>query len=174
MEIFSSSVFWGLVVVLIGLSIVFKQVFHFSIPVIRILIGLFFIWLGLKIMFGIRFTNTAGNVIFSESSQKFNSATKEYSVAFGNGLFDFSDIVVGSENVQVEVNSVFGNAEITVNSLTPVEFRMTAAFGQTESPDNSVNGFGENKWFTPGCDTNTPRLIIKGSAVFGKLELRRK
>ncbi len=175
MELFSSAVFWGIIIILIGLSLIFKEVFQFSIPVVRILFGLFFIWLGFKVIFGIKFKSAENQSLFNSSPLiNYNVEQKEYNTLFGNSTFDLRDLTISGENKKVEVNVIFGNGKILLDKTTPVKYKMSTAFGTAVSPGNSVNGFGENTWKSPGFDENSPHLTIKGSAVFGRLELEQK
>jgi len=171
MEFFSSAVFWGVIVLLIGVSIILKAAFNVSFPFVRILIGIFFIWLGFKVMFGIRFTNSSYSIAFSNGTLKHDAKHDDYSVTFGNATFDFTDVVITDKDQRAKVSTIFGNGTVIVSSLTPVEFEMSTAFGQVQSPGNSANGFGKSRWTSPGGDLSKPHLVIEGNAVFGKLEL---
>jgi predicted membrane protein len=172
MEPFSTAIFWGIVIALIGISIIMKEVFQVSFPFFRILIGVFLLWLGVKVMFGIRFKNTEHSIAFENRTLKYDKAHNEYQTVFGNATFDFTDVVVTDQTVKVEVKAIFSGGTVVVNTLTPVELKMSTAFGQVQSPGNSANGFGNNSWVSPGCDLSKPHLVIEASAVFGRLELQ--
>jgi predicted membrane protein len=174
MEPFSTAIFWGIVIALIGVSIIMKEVFEVSFPFFRILFGVFLLWLGVKVMFGIRFKNTEHSIAFDNRTLKYDTEHNEYQVVFGNATFDFTDVVISDETQKAGVKTIFGNGTVLVNSLTPVEFKMNTAFGQVQSPGNSANGFGNSAWVSPGCDLSKPHLVIEGNAVFGKLELKTK
>ncbi len=79
-----SSLFWGLIVILIGISIIVKAVFKIDIPVFRMVFAFLLIYWGVKIMFGDVFSRKSeGTVVFNEA--KFNASSKnnEYNVIFG-------------------------------------------------------------------------------------------
>ena len=67
--------FIGILIILLGLSIIINVIFHIHIPIFKILFGLFLIFIGLKIIFGswISFPSSqgnSGNVIFQERTYR--------------------------------------------------------------------------------------------------------
>ena len=47
-----AGIFWGIILILIGLGIVIRVVFNIDFPVFKFLVAIFFIFLGLRMMFG--------------------------------------------------------------------------------------------------------------------------
>ena len=52
MGFLSSGIFWGTIVVIFGISMLLKAVFHIDLPVFRILLGLIVIYFGLRLITG--------------------------------------------------------------------------------------------------------------------------
>ena len=50
MSFLSTAAFWGVIIVLIGLSIILREVFHVNIPFVRIIFGVLLIYWGVKII----------------------------------------------------------------------------------------------------------------------------
>lgn len=52
MNFLSSGLFWGLILVLLGLSVILKSVFHINIPLIKILLAILLIYWGITLLIG--------------------------------------------------------------------------------------------------------------------------
>jgi predicted membrane protein len=52
----SVSLFWGLVLILIGLSLIIKIVFNIDFPIFKILFAFLFIYIGIKVLVGRNFS----------------------------------------------------------------------------------------------------------------------
>ena len=118
-----SGLFWGIILIIIGISLIIKIVFNIDFPIFKILIAFFFIYLGLKIMLGDGFKffhgrNTETDVVFGESN--FNSVNhgKDYNVVFSKGSFDLRNIVLNDSGpTYVKINTVFGYADMNADIL---------------------------------------------------------
>jgi hypothetical protein len=47
----SSGAFWGVVIVLVGVGLILREVFHIQFPFLRLLFGLLLIYWGVKIIY---------------------------------------------------------------------------------------------------------------------------
>lgn len=174
MNFLSSAFFWGCVIILIGLSIIFKEVFHINIPVFRIVFGLLLLILGIKVIsggFGRKHRNAA---IFSESSMAYSENQNEYNILFGNGTIDLFKIEPGSGMKKIEVNVVFGNGVVILNDSIPAMVEMNTVFGSSVAEGRQANGFGKSTYTTSAFNANTPYVLIESNCVFGKLVVQSK
>jgi predicted membrane protein len=175
-----SGLFWGLLLIILGLSLILKVVFHIDFPVVKILVAFFFIYLGIKILFGnfgvSMFKTGPHDVAFGEGNFKeIIQPAKEYHVVFGKGNFDFRNIhLPDSGYVEVKISTVFGGTEILLNSNTPVRVKADAAFAGTQLPNGNSAVFGTVNYESENFDEFKPYLFLKTEAVFGGVDIRRK
>src|ERR1700722_16303652 len=134
----------GVVFVLVGLSIILKAFFHVDIPVFRTAVAFFIIYIGIKMLLGSfghhRWAHDSvsnggddSTILFNSGSFKWDASSKEskkYSVVFGSGVFDLSDVPVQKEDTFVEVNTVFGEGTVLLSRKTPVKIQSNAVFGE--------------------------------------------
>jgi len=174
----SSSMFWGILLIIIGLGIIFRVVFGFEFPILRFIIALFLIYLGIKVFFGnsgiLNFKYKENDAVFKEISVKGNPEHDEYNVLFGKSEFDLRDINLDEGSVNLKVNTIFGNSMILVNENTPVRFRIDAVFADARLPNGNTAVIGNNQYESEGFNEKENHLYIKADVVFGAVEFKRK
>lgn len=163
--LFFGSLFWGLLISLIGLSMVLKHAFNIDLHLVRIFIGLIIILFGIKLIVGFNsksciktFKNT---VHIGKGSQ--------YDILFSNGTLDLTTIQ-DINKFPKEINVVFGNATVFVPDNINLKVASTTVFGSTIMPNRSYAGFGEDVYSLNNIP-NAPTVTIVTTTVFGKLEL---
>ena len=113
-----AGVFWGALLILIGLALILRFVFNIDFPVVKVLFALFFIYLGLRILFGsfglFRIETGPNDVLFSEKEFIQPEHNKEYNIVFGKGNFDFTKIDLSQGSVNVKIGTVFGASLIRI------------------------------------------------------------
>ena len=170
--------FWGILLVLIGTSLIFKVLFHIDIPVLKIVLALFFILLGIKILVGhtgfFKFDRKGNDIIFGEMRVTANNLDyDEYNVIFGNGIFDLRDIEFkDSLNRYLKIATVFAGTEIILNGDLPVKIDSEAVFGGVRHPDGNSTAFGNTSYISSSYDPIKPHLIIKTETVFGGVDVK--
>lgn len=172
-----AGLFWGIIFIIIGFGIVIRVVLHIDIPIFKLIIALFFVFIGLRILFGHTGTSkirkSRNEIIFSESRISGNPESEEYSVIFGKGIFDFRDIDLSKGTIRVKINSIFGGSEIIINQNTPVKIRTDAVFGGAKLPEGTAAAFGNNEYVSDNFNENSNYLYIKADVVFGGVEIKR-
>jgi predicted membrane protein len=176
MNFLFSGIFWGMVVILIGLIIIINVIFHTHIPIFSILFGLFFVWLGIRVLIGTNRPRTPQQAIFEEKKIETDSTSNKYDVVFGKGMIDLSGYKIKEGGSRIEINTVFGSSEIKIDSTMPVKIRASSAFGSARMPDKSMVGFGENTYRSEVLkQTDTKNyLLIDLHVVFGSAEVSAK
>jgi predicted membrane protein len=175
-----SGLFWGLLLIILGLSLILKVVFNIDFPVMKLLIAFFFIYLGIKVLFGnfgfSFFKSGPHDVAFGEGSFKeIIQPAKEYNVVFGKGNFDFRNVQLpDSGEVNVKIATVFGASEILLNSKTPVKIKADAAFAGTKLPNGNSAVFGSVVYQSENYDELKPHLVLKTEVVFGGVDIVQK
>lgn len=177
MDFLFSRMFWGGIVILIGLSIILSAVFKIHIPLFRIIIALIIIYFGFTVLVG-SFKSKGGKAaeasdVFSSSALKADpsSLKSEYNVVFGNQAIDFTEITDGADKT-VELNTVFGSQTLYLNPNTRLRVKANAVFGQVRLPDDHSVSFGDYNYVQEPADTlSAGTLFIEANAVFGNIKV---
>ncbi len=162
--------FWGIVLILIGLSIIFKVFFNISI--FRILIAIAFILIGLKILLGksaLNISSSEKGVIFNDKRYvNFPTSNTEYNTIFGKSLFDFSDAAIPTDrSLNLEFNTIFGNTELRLPPGLPVRIKAEAVFGSAELPEDNKAVFGSANYISDHDSAASSFVNIEINTVFG-------
>lgn len=170
------SLFWGIVLIIVGVSLIIKVVFHIDFPIMKVLFAFLFIYLGIRILVG-----GWGNHIFHSGPDdtvfgqgKFtheNVVPKEQSIIFGNGSIDFRHISTNALPAEIEINTIFGGCEILLKKDLPVKIRVDAAMAGVTLPNNNTTVLGSAFYQSPNFDEKRPYLSIKANAVFAGLKV---
>jgi len=168
-------IFWGIVVILIGLSILINVIFHVNIPLLKILLGLFFIYLGIKIIFGIPACGfgwkTDKDAVFHESDFSGIPPAGEYNAIFGKAVIDLTRTPLTEPVTRLKIAAVFGSAEVRLNREVPVKILANTAFGNVRLPDRSSGGFGTVSWTSDHFQEQEKHLALQADAVFGSIHI---
>jgi predicted membrane protein len=168
MSMMFTGAFWGVFLVLIGISILVRVFFNIDIPVFRIFFGLFLIGIGLSIVFGRHMVfSDSKNIVFGEATINVNESRGKYSVVFSKGITDLTGLPINDEVSKIEVNTVFGDNTVYLKKGVSVSIRANSAFGQVELPDGNNVAFGTNQYTSGTIDKNTPHLKLDINTVFG-------
>ena len=174
----SGSIIVGIIFIFIGISFIAKVFFKIDFPVFKILIALFFIYLGFKMLFGsfgsVHIGSGSNNAIFSETVINGNiDDGGEYNAIFGKVRVDLRDIQLQPGITKIQVNAVFGGAEVLLDKNTPVKIKSDVVFGGVNLPDGKSGGFGTSGFKSPEYDSGEKQLYIEANAVFGGVEIHR-
>jgi predicted membrane protein len=171
-----SALFWGLLLIVLGLSLVFKIVFNVDFPLFRIFIAFLLIFLGIKFLVGsfgnIHVNSSDNDVIFGEKNYRHFDERKEYNVIFGKATYDFRDIELQNERKKINISTVFGGTEVKLRKDMPVKIAVESAFGGANLPNGNSAVFGSTYYESPGLDKSKPYLYIKADVVFGGLDVK--
>lgn len=170
------ALFWGLLLIVIGLSFIFRIVFNVDFPLFKIIIAFLFIFLGLRLLFGsfgvVNIRGGENDVIFGEKRYDYFESNKEYNVIFGKGVYDFRDVNLEDGTKKVKLSTIFGGSELRISRDMPVRIRVDAAFAGAELPNGNTAVFGNTSYESPDFDPGKPHLDLKIDVVFGGVEVR--
>lgn len=168
MNFFFSGPFWGVLLILWGLSLVLKGFF----PSIRLPLGTIFVSICI-IIFGVqllmggfgdrnrhRSRHSESDISHGFSERQSGQFSEELNVVFSTDSIRMSNIDLSSHDRFVDINAVFGKAILYVDRDTPVRIEADAVFGKVFK-DSRL------KWAS-GDET---ALIIKAEAVFGSVDI---
>jgi hypothetical protein len=165
--------FFGLLVVLIGISIVFEAIFQVHLPIVRIALGLFFIYLGVRFLTGRRWHDGETHMrgVFSDDSYAPSGGNRvKHDVIFGRGVVDLTRLAHDGAEVRAEVNTIFGATIVKIDSAVPLEIEVSSAFAEARLPDQSVTAIG-SLHYRPAGQKDAPRLHVRLNVVFGSSQV---
>ncbi len=165
-------IFWGVLLIIVGVWFIVRRYVPFQIPVIRIIIAVFFVYVGIRILARGPVIQEKNTMVFSESTLQYSPESgRDYNVIFSTGTVDLSDATVSGQSIRAQVNVVFGSATLRINPSMPVRVAMSSAFGTVEAPNGRSVAFGDTVYATPSWQEGAPALEIHATAVFGKLTI---
>jgi predicted membrane protein len=173
----STGIFWAIVFILIGLSLIVKIVFNIDFSIFRVLIAFFFIYLGIRLFIGKDFfmfhNKEEGSVIFSQQTISGVEDRKEYNVIFGGGKIDLSNMSIpDSQDVHIKLNTIFGGTQVLLNPEIPTRIESQTVFGGTKMPDGSTAAFGSMQYISDSAKISKPRFFIDANTVFGGIQIK--
>ncbi len=170
-----SGIFWGSILILLGLSVIVRIVFNIHIPLVRVVFALILIYFGVRVLVGGSWCRNCGNnastVVFSDVKTELSKDSTQYNVVFGKGVIKLDDSSFTDKNKKVRVNTVFGAAEIHVSPSFPAIIRVSSAFSGARMPDGNVISFGEYVYKTKAFTDPAKALHVDATVVFGSLEI---
>jgi hypothetical protein len=167
----------GVLIMLWGLGIIINVVFHVNIPILKILLGLFLIYIGLKIIFGSSFPCSifhwhSQDAVFSNRTyQGLHGESNEYNAVFGKAMIDLRGVELKEKVTRIKVATVFGNAEVILDKNIPVRIKVDTILGEVKMPQNIGGSFGSAYYQSENFDENKNYLIIDASSVIGGIEI---
>jgi len=172
-----AGLFWGIILIALGLSIIFKVIFGISI--FRIVIAAAFILLGIVILIGKPSFNSKRDdrdVIFGEKKYKMSQMqNSEYNTIFGKTVYDFRDIdSLPPGKTKLKFNTIFGSTDILLPSNIPVQIKADAVFSAAKLPNGNTVAFGNASYKSASSDTSSSSLYIETSVVFGGINFVRE
>lgn len=173
-------IMFGIFMIVLGLGLVIRVVFNLDFPVGRLILALFIILVGVRILLGhsLDFYWHGGSdkdIIFGE---RYIDASpldeKEYNVIFGSANIDLTKVDLKGEKKTLKVNAIFGGIKIKVSKDIPLKVKGDAAFGAVNVLNEGVGGIGSSVFKSENYDSDKPYLYIIASSVFGGIEIRYK
>jgi len=176
-----SKLFWGVIVLLVGISIIAQAIFKINIPVFKIAGGLILIYLGVKMLFGafgvsmgVGNSSAGSSSVFSSQNIRVDHFEDgiEYSSVFGSQNVDFTAAKRTEGTYYIECNSVFGSSKLYIPQDIDVSIKKSAVFGSVKDPSGHDTSFGDGSFKSKmGSATH---LNLEVNAVFGSVEIIRR
>ena len=175
MHFLFGSLFWGVILILFGLSMVLKAFFKIDIPIFRIVFAIIIIYWGLKLLFGgFGFSHHENTVIFNNAKIKATKSHSEYNVIFGRSDIDLTNIDISEKNVRSEVNVIFGSGLIYLDPSIPTVVKISTVFAESKLPDRTVSFFGDYVYRNAAYVEGEDCLILNVDVVFGNVRFEEK
>lgn len=163
--------FFGIILLIIGISILLPKI-----PIFNIFLGGFLILFGLSMFLGKDIKNMIAYkqknlTVFSENTFIYNDEEKEYITIFGSSKLDIDRVNI-NKNKKLEIISIFGNSEVNVNKNINYKIKSTTLFGSTHLPQNQTEGFGELDAKSKVFNENQPYVEFEVVSLFGNVDVK--
>lgn len=176
MEFLSSRVFWGAVIILLGLSIILNAVFRINFPFLKVLLSLIIIYIGFSLLIGsfgrkgVSFSGNEASSVFGNAHIKVDEANlaRKYSTVFGNQVVDLTELTLASDH-NISFDAVFGSQRVIIPKGQKVRIKGSSAFGSVRLPNGGDVVFGDQVYTQEGDSGSIHVLYIEGDAVFGSI-----
>jgi len=163
-------IFWGVVLIALGVWFLVRHYVPVHVPVIRIIIAVLLVYVGIRVLVHGPFIEDRNTMVFGQSTMRFDpDHGRDYNVIFSTGAVDLSTVSVSGSSVHAQVNVVFGNATLRLNPAVPARVSMSSAFGTVEAPGGRSVAFGDTVYTTESYKEGAPALDVRATAVFGRL-----
>jgi hypothetical protein len=171
------SLFWGILLIIIGLCLVAKIIFHIDISVVKVVVAFCFLYIGIKILLGnwgtLLFHSGPNDIVFGKAEFIHeHSVPMEQNILFGNGVIDFRKVSTNTLTAKTDINVVFGGCKILLRQNLPVKVKVDAAFANVSLPNNNSTFLGSVFYESPKLDETKPYLIIKVHTVFAGTKIK--
>jgi hypothetical protein len=172
MGLLFSGIFWGAMLVILGITVMLNFAFGIRLPIFRVLLALFFFYLGISLLSGIGLSSTRTRSTAEIRRLEAGKPEKRYDVIFGRGIVDLTGVMLKENRVtKVDVNTVFGASTIRVNPAIPTKVVVSSAFASARMPDGNSVAFGESTYRSDSLTDCTSYLLVNASVVFGSTEV---
>lgn len=173
--IFTSEFFWGAFLILLGVSIIIKTIFGIDIPIIRTIIAIFLMYLGFTMITGKRkfFCNDKKTIAFDERTIKPGKVENFYSVMFGKGFIDLTDIEEPNKFKKVGIKTQFGETILKISKDIPTVVHAKVSFGSASFPNDEHISSGHFT-YKNYADNVEPILEVDTYTTFGSLRVHLK
>jgi len=167
-----SGVFWGIVVVVLGILLILKAL-GLAIPVGKVFWGLLFIYIGISIIFWSfgGCSRKPGRMMYNDFKVEADGKQDKYSILFGSGDIDLTKIDVKEKTVKIEVTNVFAECYIRLNPEIPTKVFVTSAFGGAVTPDKTDVAFGSYTYKNSKYKEGANYLFVEAHVVFAGLKI---
>ncbi len=172
-----AGLFWGIVLIIIGLSIIFRL--FFDVNVVRVVVAAVFVLIGIKILLGrpVRQPepdSAENNTLFSERVYHTDPQDRaEYNTIFGKTVYDYRHVTTLEDlRTRMSFNTVFGTTDILLPPNIPVRVKTDAVFSAAMMPNGNTVAFGSANYTSNDVRSDSLLLEIDAHVVFGSLNIK--
>lgn len=168
-----SKLIWGSLLIALGISFIVKAFWGFDIPILKPLLGLFFIYLGYTIIIAPSVINLSCQTKHNgEITQNIREATHEYNILFSKQTIDISQIkLVPEKNIKIKINVMMGSAVVITNPTIPTRFTVSTMLASADLPNMSVAPAGNATYQTHNTEVE-PIVEIYLNVLLGSVAIK--
>lgn len=179
----TKGMFWAILFISVGLILLLQNIFGINIPVLRILFGIFLVYLGVKVIagaFGHRMHYfridrvstdtesifTSGHMKAKDNDGKFN---KKFATVFGTSKLDLTGLSQEELAEEIKIDNAFGRTLVMTDKNMPIKAHVEAGFASVNVRGQKVVSFGDADFQTPDYSSDKPALKLDINAAFGEV-----
>ncbi|MEO0107805.1 MAG: LiaF domain-containing protein [candidate division WOR-3 bacterium] len=170
MGLIFTGVFWGAVLILLGIGVILNVILGTKIPFGRIFWALLLIYIGISLLVRPAWHKRTWHRKWTSDKVMITSTPGKHDIVFGSAVFDLTSVELQDRVQCEEIDVVFGSAEVRLNPEMPVRIEVNTVFASAKLPNGNEKSFGEYTYQSRTFDENRPYLSIKADVVFGSLE----
>ena len=163
MGLFFGNLFWGILLILWGASLILKS-FGINLPLAKIFFAVIIILFGIKLLVGGSFRASIKGV----KTNRVSGESADYSTVFASQKIDLSHVRPGDK--PIEINVVFGSAEVILPDDVAFKFDPTTVFGTLITPAQSYFGVS-NSANTINPEAEGSKVQLEINTVFGRTQI---
>lgn len=172
-------IFWGGLLIVAGILLIVNMVFNLHLPVFKIMVALFFIYLGIMVLvrgwvWKADVYNDGSTAVFSNINVKPDHIEREYNVIFGQGNIDLGNLTAEDAGKTIRIATVFGTTTVTFSTELPIVIKCGSAFADVNLPDGSHISFGDYRYATDSAKNAASYIYVEADTVFGKCVFQSK
>ncbi len=140
-KIMFCSMIWGLILVLIGTSILINVLFGINIPIIKFLLAAFFIYMGIKILMPSSFKKWCKKYSYECTYKSESESFKEdkFNACFTSTSLDLNSFNALTEPKTIYISAQFAEVKVTLPNNIPVHVKADATFSAVNLPNGKNN-----------------------------------
>ncbi len=155
-----------------------RILFNLDFSMAKILSGIFFILLGIKVLTSNSFIwpiSTSPDEIFFRSVEIDASGElpDKYQLVFSRPVIDLTEMQI-EEMQKLSLNNVFSGTTVFLPSDMLVKIEVDAVFAGVKLPGINLPFFGSGEYMSEDFDPRAPYLYIRVNAVFGNVVFLQK
>jgi predicted membrane protein len=165
-----SDLFWGVFLIVFGLAIIIRMVFHINIPLFRLAIAFLLIYAGFSMLMcsnGVKRGHQ--NLHFNETQQKITQPHEDFNTLFSRTTIDLSN--ANFPDGKATINTVFGSSILVIGADQPIKIHINSAFAGAKIPDGNTITLGNYTYKSPKIKEGQPFLEVEANVIFGELQI---
>lgn len=175
--------FWAVLFISVGVIILIQTVFKIELPIIRILFGVFLVYMGFKVIFGsfghrmsyfkVDKISTDTESIFTQNNMKAKkmdgNINRKFSTVFGSSNLDLRGLSGEDLAAEIKIDNAFGRTNVLTDPSMPIKAQVDTGFASVTIRGQKVGSFGEADFQTPDYSSDKPALKLNIDAAFGEV-----
>lgn len=166
-----SKVFWGIVVVLVGISIIAQAIFKINIPIFKVGLALILIYFGIKMLSSTMGVSTSN--IMSDQHIVVDHLKEEnsFDVLMGNQEIDLTQIDLSGGPYVVNCHVIMGATTILLPKRAQIDIASSVVLGSVKDPRGKEYTSGKDQQVFGDGLSNT-KISLHLNVVLGSAEIK--
>lgn len=161
----------GLFLLLLGISIFLKELFGISIPLVKLAIAIFLIYVGISLILDLRIKEQRTLFFGHHTTRPFDMHTSSYQTIFGDNTLDLTSLSFDKKPATLHISTLFGKTTIYLDPDVSTKIIAHSSFAEIQLPDGSTGAFGATIY---NSHQTNPDLILNVRTTFGQTIVKKK